>query len=143
MSKKISRIAYQEPQGIYHLLPSQGFRLIKFDCDRFRNEHVVELTTFKIGQSPPYYALSYTWGPPLNTKECEDDYRSDSHRPITVMRIQDGQPTSTQELLITRNLFECLCVLTSIEYIWIDALCINQDDIVESILKIKGLIKVN
>jgi hypothetical protein len=127
---------HQGSQWIYEPLPPQSFRLIKFDRNRFRNEHVVELATFKIGQSIAYHALSYTWGPPPNTKECEDDYRSDSRRPITVVRTQDGQPPSTQELLITRNLFECLSVLKTSGYIWIDALCINQSDNVEKAIQV-------
>jgi len=42
-----------------------------------------------------------------------------------------GSATRTEELLITRNLFGCLRVLTSNNYLWIDALCINQSDNVE------------
>jgi hypothetical protein len=127
---------YQGSQLIYEPLPPQSFRLIKFDQNRFRDEHVVELRTFKIGQSPAYHALSYTWGPPLNTQECEDDYRSDSSRAVTVVMIRDGQPARKQELLVTRNLFECLCVLESRNYMWIDALCINQSDNVEKAIQV-------
>jgi hypothetical protein len=129
-------IPNQGPRGIYEPLPRQCFSLIKFDQNRFRNEHIVELTKFQIGKSPAYHALSYTWGPPLNTKECEDDYKSDSHRLIKAVMTRDGQYTSTQELSITRNLFECPRVLTSIDYIWIDAICINQEDNIERAIQV-------
>ncbi|KAL8654970.1 MAG: hypothetical protein Q9210_001177 [Variospora velana] len=71
-----------------------------------------------------YLALSYTWGDPSNPRE------------ITV----NGLP-----LLITENLEACLKVLRSKKYtqhgwkFWIDAICINQKDIVERAGQVKRM----
>ncbi|KAL9035093.1 MAG: hypothetical protein Q9180_005041 [Flavoplaca navasiana] len=71
-----------------------------------------------------YLALSYTWGDPSDLRE------------ITV----NGQP-----LLVTGNLEACLRVLRSKKYtqhgwrFWIDAICINQKDIVERAGQVKRM----
>ncbi|KAL8943102.1 MAG: hypothetical protein Q9216_001302 [Gyalolechia sp. 2 TL-2023] len=71
-----------------------------------------------------YLALSYTWGDPSKLRE------------ISV----NGRP-----LLITENLEACLRVLRSKNYtrhgwrFWIDAICINQKDIVERAGQVKRM----
>ncbi|KAF1954235.1 hypothetical protein CC80DRAFT_390480, partial [Byssothecium circinans] len=67
-------------------------------------------------QVPQYVALSYTWGCPI-----EDPYFRVSSNEV------DG---------IGRNLYEALKRLTEnnhepVRLIWIDQLCINQDDLEE------------
>ena len=63
-----------------------------------------------------FMALSYTWGDPTNVREI----------------MVNGQPFS-----VTLNLEACLRVLRRKDYIkagwkvWIDAICINQEDIIE------------
>lgn len=75
------------------------------DCTLVEDE--LGLSLFK------YRALSYTWGDASTT--CA----------VTV---------NNQELLVTEGLFDILSHLrsTSLEFIiWIDAICINQTDIIE------------
>ena len=63
--------------------------------------------------SPRYEALSYTWGDVRNRQSITSD---------------------TGDLLVTRNLFEALIHLRHTEEIrtlWVDAVCINQDEVLE------------
>ncbi|RSL58852.1 hypothetical protein CEP54_007562 [Fusarium duplospermum] len=69
-----------------------------------------KLLTFKLDEAPPYKALSYTWGNP----------------DVAGTILVDGQDISAGQ-----NLFTALQRLyqdDTIEYIWADALCINQSD---------------
>jgi hypothetical protein len=69
---------------IYEPLPTRR-RLRLVNLVRFHDERVCGLETFEIGESPAFSTLSYTWGPPLNTKECEEDYTRDSYQTITLI----------------------------------------------------------
>ncbi|KAJ4307633.1 hypothetical protein N0V84_012595 [Fusarium piperis] len=69
-----------------------------------------KLLTFKLDETPTYKALSYTWG-------------SLGH--VGTIQV-DGQ-----DVPVGRNLFTALQRLyhdSSVEYLWADALCINQSD---------------
>jgi hypothetical protein len=71
------------------------------------------LQTVLLASAPPYEALSYTWGAPEYTE------------PVLI----DGH-----ELLITPNLAEALRSLRlrdKSRVLWIDAICINQDSLLE------------
>ena len=71
-----------------------------------------------------YLALSYTWGDPTNVREI----------------LVNGQ-----SLIITQNLEACLRALRRKHYVkngwrfWIDAICINQKDIVERAGQVKRM----
>ncbi|KAL9043311.1 MAG: hypothetical protein Q9214_003497 [Letrouitia sp. 1 TL-2023] len=71
-----------------------------------------------------FMALSYTWGDPFNVREI----------------IVNEQPFS-----VTQNLGACLRVLRRKDYIkagwkmWIDAICINQEDIAERANEVKRM----
>ena len=71
-----------------------------------------------------FMALSYTWGDPTNVREI----------------VVNGQP-----VLVTQNLEACLRVLRRKDYIkdgwqiWIDAICINQEDIIERANEVKRM----
>lgn len=71
-----------------------------------------------------FLALSYTWGDPTNVREI----------------LVNGEP-----LLITQNLEACLRALRGKQYVkdgwklWIDAICINQKDIVERAGQVKRM----
>jgi hypothetical protein len=92
---------------------SNGIRLLRLM--RGKGSDDVECTVFRssVEQAPEYTALSYVWGDPSIT------------RPI----ILNGQT-----ILITANLHVALCHLrpeTSDVILWVDALCINQNDFQE------------
>ncbi|PWY71802.1 HET-domain-containing protein [Aspergillus sclerotioniger CBS 115572] len=108
---------------------------------------------------PPFQALSYTWGSPFLDDELAREYDSESHpryislngRKVEVRRnlfefIQrwDSSPESIHD-----NHFEASLPVKHLEdsddsfshtkgletkpvtYLWVDALCINQDDLIE------------
>lgn len=88
-------------------------------------QRICSLESFDLDDCPPYLALSYTWGLPLNTTECSAEYDKDKH---WVLHSTEGP----RRIQIRRNLFEGLRRITQANsfttYIWIDALCICQTD---------------
>jgi hypothetical protein len=82
------------------------------------------LTTHNLNNLPPYHALSYTWGAPselLNERGVTADL---SYSILCNECI----------LKVTKNLLDALlCMqrmghMTFVDYFWIDAICINQED---------------
>ncbi|RSL86675.1 hypothetical protein CDV31_016363 [Fusarium ambrosium] len=69
-----------------------------------------KLLTFKLNEAPPYKALSYTWGSPN----------------LAGTILVDGQDIPAGHNLSTA--LQHLYQDDTIEYIWADALCINQSD---------------
>ena len=78
------------------------------------NEVRIELNQHPISECPKYTALSYTWGQPHRTKDIFVE-------------------TSSQCIKVTENLHAALVHLRRRVPVklWIDAICINQDDIKE------------
>lgn len=71
-----------------------------------------------LGQGPRFEALSYTWG--TSAKDCHVRCKMESGR--------------LEKIPITRNLEQALVRLRSVEdvkVLWIDQVCINQDDLQE------------
>ncbi|RDW71675.1 hypothetical protein BP5796_07709 [Coleophoma crateriformis] len=116
---------------IYERLPSpSSLRLLLFSPDE-----ASILETFEIDDCPPYIALSYTWGPPLETEESIAAYTAE---PSCILRL--NTPHGVQILEIPRNLEEGLQQATKTApdvYFWADAICINQDDIPERSAQVK------
>ncbi|KAL8837338.1 MAG: hypothetical protein Q9176_005756 [Flavoplaca citrina] len=82
------------------------------------------LETANLSTEPQYSALSYTWGPP--TQQAEQ-------RGMTSKRIHPISLNGTQ-CLVTENLFHILRFAASNSKPgpwWIDAVCINQADVLE------------
>lgn len=97
------------------------------------------LLTFPIDSCPPYDALSYTWGPPVDTPECQQAYQG-RKRPILV---QDGQKKGS--LMVDRNLYEALFALRrsqSVDLLWADGICIDQENEAEKITQIPLMGKI-
>ena len=78
------------------------------------NEIRIKLDQHSIDECPKYTALSYTWGQPHRTKDVLVE-------------------TSSQYIKVTENLHAALVHLRRgvPVKLWIDAICINQDDIKE------------
>lgn len=93
--------------------------------------------TFSLTQPPPYIALSYTWGPALPPK--------------TTTTTTAPQPPPSRKVLITlnnrpfpvlTNLFEALARIAAArpgEYLWVDGVCINQDDVAERSAQVRAM----
>ena len=102
----------------FHPLPNNWFRLLRLSPNT--PEHTsYELGSFELGHSPCYNALSYCWG------ELE--------RSIPIQ-------CNGSTMMITPHLEEAIACLGTLkrdtEWIWIDQICINQDDDLERALQV-------
>lgn len=103
--------------SLYRELLGSDIRLLTIHAGEDDEEIECELEQLALDTKPEYYALSYVWG---------DQYK---RRPILVNR---------QRFDVTANLYDALHHLRqqyvrwdSAFSIWIDAICINQEDIDE------------
>jgi hypothetical protein len=81
------------------------------------------LVAFELESMPRYRALSYTWACPF---ESNITGVSDEN-----VEISSSVTCNDAVLHVTENLFQALCYLGSagtIGWLWVDAICINQDD---------------
>ena len=73
--------------------------------------------SYDLPSSPEFTALSYTWG------SCMESEDADNHSDEKVYTVEcNGQLCS-----VTENLFDFLSTIMQ-DFLWIDALCINQQD---------------
>ncbi|KAL5313189.1 hypothetical protein ACEPPN_018922 [Leptodophora sp. 'Broadleaf-Isolate-01'] len=107
------------PPLAYDKLPdASSFRLLQ-SIDILGDVMQFSLSTFSVDSPPDYRAVSYTWGSPNPL----DNLTADLTKPI----VCNGSAA-----LITENLWGFLKTVHSGEcYLWIDALCINQQDLAE------------
>jgi hypothetical protein len=91
------------------------------------NIPLLSLAEYDFNDNLCYYAVSYTWGSPADEKDGGGMTAERTHKIIC----------NNQSLLVSQNLFEFLCrlLLTFLtpggELLWIDAVCINQENIDE------------
>jgi ankyrin repeat protein len=100
-----------------------AFRLLRL-CSGSDAPIQCDLFDARLDELIEYEALSYTWG--------------DSERPIKI--IIDGNP-----MLVTMNLFEALWDIrypSKDRILWIDAICINQDDMKERGHQVKHMASI-
>lgn len=90
-------------------------RLISILPGNWNDEISCKLTVAALDSCPKYYALSYAWGDPNLT------------RPIIVNDVRRQETISLESAL--RRLRE---IVEPSIMIWIDALCVNQDDVERS-----------
>ena len=114
MTELLSLESFSNPQKLYRGLKAQEIRLIEILPGSQVDTVVIRLLhTFLNAKRAKYDALSYVWG--------------DKSDPVNI--ICDGHPLS-----ITKNLHAALVQLREDGVhtpIWIDAICINQDDLDE------------
>ncbi|KAH8600097.1 heterokaryon incompatibility protein-domain-containing protein [Bisporella sp. PMI_857] len=114
----------------YEVLPTQtSFRLLDLEANLSIDPHTeltCSLCTYELRDAPSFRALSYTWGPPYQnamTGEIDDDPNIARHISCSALNIP-----------ITYNLFGALWTLREAKitgWLWVDALCINQEDLKE------------
>ncbi len=141
----------------YHPLPStRAVRLLELHPP-VDNKIYCSLRSFEQSKAPPYHALSYTWGHPLNRSPTGHALKNP--REIEFLRKGANQQSPLFEqiisknsrcfpiscdgrrLLVTANLHDALHMLTRADvmkrgfpnskYIWIDAICVDQDNVSE------------
>lgn len=121
--------------GIYTTLdpPGREIRLLTVLSgenapDSGQNSSLVrcELSVHRLNQdSPPSYtALSYVWGPPSTTSGSGDD-----------TLVVDGETIPARKNLLSA--LRAFRKRKDTAYVWVDAVCINQDDLEEKMTQIK------
>lgn len=111
------------PPSIYKPLEPgvKTIRLLELLPGAFENDLRCSLRTVALDDKPYYEALSYTWG------------AWDEGRTLKIRPANQWMSRST-EIPITNNLFRALRRLrrlVTIRVLWVDAVCINQDDLDE------------
>lgn len=101
-------------EGLHHDWPGRLLRIAR--------EGAVSLVGFQTNMARQYAALSYCWGSPEELSR---------HPPLratvaTVQALRDG--IQLNQLPRTIEQAVRVCIHLEIEYIWVDALCIIQDD---------------
>ncbi|KAI9154902.1 ATPase family AAA domain-containing protein [Paramyrothecium foliicola] len=142
----------------YQPLPTpNSIRLVKLDLIQDYDGCPVEkkygriycsTVVVDLADNPEYFALSYTWGNPRTMYTDKGDIFSPEHWAAPAFEIEcNGKPVT-----IATNLYTALISIRSnlsgnelaanlgpqylpqepyLAYIWVDALCINQDDLAE------------
>ena len=101
----------------YSSLPLGSIRLLRKDDSA--GSSIWSLTQHVLSDAPPFFALSYVWGTGKPTEEFNIDQ--------SVLRI-------TPSLSILLHQLEAR---SDVHFIWIDQLCINQQDYVEKAVQVK------
>jgi hypothetical protein len=113
---------------LYSSLPTGSVRLLRLSPPS--DEHpgikcqLVTCSLLDSGRTHPYEALSYVWGPENNEQSI---YVGDHELPVRV------------------NLYKALSHLQDCfvdRYLWIDAICINQDDNDEKGQQVQSMAKI-
>jgi hypothetical protein len=119
-----------QSNSIYDELPREpSFRLLELvrgGPDALPDDLVYKLTQHEIKTAPGYRALSYTWGPPYR--------KVPSGEIIELTEPNDHVICNGCPIVVTRNLHDALKNLRDNQIsglLWVDALCINQNDIAE------------
>ena len=103
------------------------FRLLQIIATRdLETPWCYDIVTRDLDDNPAYNALSYTWGSPFADNDGED--RNWENLPSRLV-LKDGT-----YLTVTQNLCRALSQFAASDIsglFWIDALCINQNDIEE------------
>lgn len=124
----------QQRRFKYDQLPeSRSFRLIKELASDATGCHLsCVLESFSLDARPAYRCLSYTWGPALTSNAGSGEHTNPAKVEL-VVRAEEA----TGVLSINENLSDALCQLAesfslgTTRYMWIDAICIDQDNLEE------------
>ncbi|KAK0832045.1 hypothetical protein LTR73_002332 [Friedmanniomyces endolithicus] len=125
------------PPQLYKALSAKQFRLLRLFATKKDESIRCCLQTFTTGSPgcPSYRAISYAWGPKTSTDEPIYIGRDGSQRDAS----REGTKYERRHLN-SQNLFDLLERLRrekSDSWLWIDALCINQDDADERSQQVK------
>lgn len=106
-------------------LPDGHIRLLDLHKAKIRNSILVgfKLITVPLCSAPRYGALSYCWG---STDLCTGIFISTRRNKKRVYRVTEHLATFLHNNLVVQRFAE-----DRLGYIWIDQICINQDDVAE------------
>lgn len=109
----VALCVYRMSYAYVPLQDANSIRLLQLEPGYGRDPLEVHLATHQLGKQCSYHALSYVWGEPdLTETLCVGD----------------------QRLYVSKNLYSILLQLRlpeEIRTLWIDAICINQQDSIE------------
>lgn len=117
----------------YVPLPDNHIRLLELDRGGTEAVHC-KLLVVDLATEPLYHALSYTWGNPRPEIHQEDGYNDITHT-IFINGYSKRIGTNLHNILLR---LRSACPATTVP-IWIDALCINQDDAVEKSAQVERM----
>ncbi|OCL01994.1 hypothetical protein AOQ84DRAFT_305531 [Glonium stellatum] len=144
LRSRLSEVAKFRPRNYqYESLPSStSIRLLELTPSAKSKAIYCSLKVFELQDAPAFDALSYTWAPIVSSKvsTTEPQY-NDPENGISGRQCRYPITCDGQSILVTANLRNALQMLsksivakrevTKQKYIWIDALCVNQEDITE------------
>ncbi|XDG08022.1 hypothetical protein ABKA04_007637 [Annulohypoxylon sp. FPYF3050] len=119
----------------YDKLTAQAIRLLKVNLTQDGGLLHGTISTHVSPESIKYICLSYTWGTPF-LHEKNDPGDPSRWKKKSILKLIDSSTGSSGTILITQNLVDFLHYLFlnppgDVAYIWIDAICINQQDLAE------------
>jgi hypothetical protein len=123
-------------------------RLLKLMPPSSSGDIEIEIIRVPSSAPPAYEALSYVWGPPERTHEVTVKTSSKKCFPRLSRRrgfLFSRSKFKLSHLAISRNLFIALQHLSFTKkprLLWINAICINQDDIVERSEQVKKMASI-
>ena len=115
--------------SFYKALPApRSIRLLQFDRIRepLSSNPTITLYPFKLERAPPFRALSYTWDDPY--QDPYETYSESTTEHVATIKCNGA------DMKVTQNLFDALQSLREIGtrgLLWVDAISINQEDLVE------------
>ncbi|KAI0894373.1 heterokaryon incompatibility protein-domain-containing protein [Annulohypoxylon nitens] len=119
----------------YDKLTAQAIRLLKVNLTQDGSLLHGTISTHVSPESIKYICLSYTWGTPF-LHEKNDPGDPSRWNKKSMLKLTDSSTGSSGTILITQNLVDFLHYLflnppDDVAYIWVDAICINQQDLAE------------
>ncbi|CAG8948784.1 hypothetical protein HYFRA_00001906 [Hymenoscyphus fraxineus] len=130
----IPRVPHRYNYSYEPLKSPREFRLIRFRDFLHGEDCSLHIFDIDDPERPTFSAFSYTWGAPLSTSKSKDDYGPDSSK-ILILDTESGP----KQIGVLKNLYEGLVQLTKSnrpEWLWVDAICINQEDDEERCLQV-------
>ncbi|KAF5725073.1 heterokaryon incompatibility protein [Fusarium mundagurra] len=122
---------------IYSKFPVKAGELRLVSLDKWAadiTEADWKLRVVSLEPLPVYHALSYRWGAPID----EEPFKAYTDEPVASIKVGDG------ELKVARNLLDFLIQVKEDENLkheefWIDAICINQGDLIERSYQVSNM----